>query len=150
MRDHSETRLHMAAVSYLRGEIRNGRNVIRVQSPFPDALFLHPVNEFKDEKEGFWGKAKGILPGADDLLFWWLGGTGAIELKTKSYLAPNQKDFKANFEACGGKWALCKKVSEVRDTLISWGLECRNSNCIEPKLSHNELLALQSEIYRND
>jgi hypothetical protein len=153
MADHSESRLHIAVVDYLRGEIRNGKNVIKVQRPF-DCLFLHPVNEFRDEKEAFWGTRKGILPGAGDLLFWWdsdIGRTlcgektfpkiecGSIELKTTTGLTPRQKDFKAKFEDIGGKHAVCKTVAAVRDTLISWGLHCKNTNVIEPRLSDDEL-----------
>lgn len=150
MQDHSESRLHIAAVQYLRGEIRNGKNVIKVQRPF-DCLFLHPVNEFKDEKEGFWGKAKGILPGAADLLFWWKCNDpkfGAIELKTKSSQSPAQRQFQQDFESHGGRYAICRTVASVRDQLIAWGLACKNKQCIEPRLSHEELLALQVEIYR--
>lgn len=146
MRDNSETRLHIAAVSYLRGEIRTGKSIIRVQKPF-DIIFFHPVNEFKDEKEAFWAKAKGILPGIADLIFFWPNKFGAIELKTKSALSPMQRTFQDSFTRIGGKHAICKKVSEVRDTLISWGLECKNSYTIEPKLSHEEILAIQKDIY---
>ena len=154
-RDNSETRLHIAVVDYLRGEIRNGRNTIRQQVPFPGLVWLHPVNEYKDKDEAYWATRKGILPGAADLLFWFRDvfdvnrpKFGAIELKTKSDLSGNQRTFNMNFEAIGGKFAVCKKVSEVRDTLVLWGLDCKNTNCIEPKLSHDEMLAMQKEIYK--
>lgn len=141
----------MAVVSYLRGEIRNGKSVIKLQTPFSGLIFFHPVNEFKDEKEAFWGKAKGILPGIADFIFFWQNSFGAIELKTQiGTLSSTQRTFKSNFEALGGKYAICRAVSEVRDAIISWGLECKNPQAIEPKLSHNELLAMQAEIYRND
>jgi len=147
MKDYSETRLQIAVVSYLRGEIRSGKLVIQVQKPF-DCIFLHPVNEYKDEKEAYWAKSKGILPGAPDLLFWWTHAFGAIELKTKSSLSATQKAFQHRFMEIGGRFAICKKVSEVRDTLLSWGLPCKNHQTVEPKLSHEELLAFQTEMYK--
>ena len=117
-RDNSETRLHIAVVDYLRGEIRNGRNTIRQQVPFPGLVWLHPVNEYKDKDEAYWATRKGILPGAADLLFWFRDvfdvnrpKFGAIELKTKSDLSGNQRTFKMNFEAIGGKFAVCKIYS---------------------------------------
>lgn len=147
-RDNYETRLQIATVQYLQGQIKNGRNSIKVQKPF-DVIFFHPVNEYVDAKEAFWAKAKGISAGTPDLIFFWQNSFGAIELKSKTgYLSGPQKDFKAHFEPIGGKWGLCRKVSEVRDMLISWGIPCKNTNVIEPRLSHEELMALQVEIYR--
>lgn len=148
-RDYSESKLHFAVVNYLRGEIKNGRHVLKLQKPF-DVLWMHPCNEFVDEKSAFWAKMKGILPGASDLLFWWQGGFGAVELKRLAggSQSPNQRTFQYNFEHVGGKYTVCRKVSEVRDALKSWGLICKNEQCIEPALSHTELLAMQREIYK--
>lgn len=153
LRDHSESRLHIAVVQYLKGEIRSGKNIIQVQKPFPDMMFLHPVNEYKDEKEAFWAKAKGIMPGAADLLFWWqpknfLPCFGAVELKTNTGLSANQKNFSIKFQAMGGKYAICKSVAQVRDCLIGWGLSCKNTQVIEPKPSQQELQAGYLEMLR--
>lgn len=145
IQQHSETMLHMAAVDYLKGELWKGMKLTRVQRPF-DCIFLHPVNEFKDEKEAYWAKRKGILPGAADLLFWWKPyvdvNAGAIELKTRTGLTPSQFKFKEDFIAMGGNWAVCKTVTEVRDTLIAWGLPCKNMHCIEPPLTQAQKIQM--------
>lgn len=160
LRDHSETRLHVATVHYLNGTVRSGRSNIKVQSPFPGLLFLHPVNEFKDKDEAYWGMAKGILPGAADLLFWWgdtlnsgaylvdLMKTGAIELKTGGTLSPSQIKFRDKFTQMGGMYAICRTVAQVRDTLISWGLECKNMQAIEPRASQADRQAGYFEMLR--
>lgn len=153
MRDQSESRLHFAVVEYLRGEIRNGKNIIRVQAPFPGLIWAHFANEIKDKTELFWAIRKGILKGAPDLIMWerinGVSTSMGIELKAAGKnQSPEQRQFQQNFMEKGGKYAICRKVSEVRDTLKSWGLPCKNENAIEPRLSHEELLAMQAEIYR--
>lgn len=153
-RDYSESRLHFAVVDYLNGEIRNGKNIIRAQSPFPGLMFAHFANEIKDETEAYWAKRKGLLPGAPDIIMWDILDdvlfSGAIELKRASGGTQSgaQRDFQYKFESKGGKYAICRKVSEVRDAIIAWGLTCKNMNCLEPKLSHSELLAVQAEMYK--
>lgn len=160
LQDHSETRLQIAVVNYLNGNVRSGKSFIRVQNPFPGLVWLHPVNEFKDEKEAFWGKAKGILPGAADLLFWWkatvntrsylmdIVKTGGIELKTGSGLSANQIKFRDKFSELGGHYAICKTVAAVRDTLIGWGLVCKNMQAIEPAPSKADQQAAYMELIK--
>lgn len=158
LQDHSESRLHIAVVNYLNGNVRSGKSSIKVQAPFPGLLFLHPVNEFKDKNEAYWGVMKGILPGAADLLFFWsttISGfnfphQGAIELKTGSGLSPNQIKFRDKFTATGGHYAVCKTVASVRDTLVSWGLECKNAQAVEPRPSQKQQMAFYNEMCRND
>lgn len=152
-RDQSESRLHFAVVDYLKGEIRDGRNVLRLQMPFPGLLFSHFANEIADKTEAFWASRKGILKGAPDLILWErVNGRSqsmAIELKSKTGAqSPDQKEFQRKFEDKGGLYAICRSVAEVRDRLIAWGLACKNMQVIEPRLSHNELLAMQAEIYK--
>lgn len=164
IRDHSETRLHIAVVHYLRGEIKNGNHIIRVQSPFPGLMWLHPSNEVSSKDDAYWNKLKGIMPGVADLLFWWkherepgnthisnfLPSFGAIELKTNSAMRGNQQDFGIKFKAIGGNHAICKSVASVRDTLVSWGLKCKNEQAVEPKASQQEMQAGYFNMLRSD
>lgn len=152
-RDNSESRLHIATVDYLRGELRNGKATIKLQAPFPGLLFTHPVGEAKDDTERYWSARKGYRPGTPDLVLWerinGISTMMAIELKNKTgSQSPSQRQFQIEFEGKGGKYAICRKVCEVRDTLKGWGLKCYYENCIEPRMSHEEMLAMQKEIYR--
>lgn len=152
VREYKETSLHIAVVDYLKGEIRSGRNTIRQQSPFPGLLYAHFANEIASEKEAYWASRKGILKGAPDLILWdrinGLPQSMAIELKApKGTQSPAQKDFQARFQEKGGLYAVCRSVGEVRDTLIRWGLLCKNTNAIEPKPTKTEMLAFQKAMY---
>lgn len=153
MADHGESRLHIAIVDYLKGEIRQGKNVIRLQMPFPGLLYTHPVGEGKDDTERYWAARKGYRPGTPDLILWdRINGVStnmAIELKAGAgKQSPAQRQFQYDFEFIGGKYAICRTVAQVRDQLKSWGLHCKNENATEPRLSHNQLLKMQEEIYR--
>ena len=135
--DHPETRLHLAVVDYLKGQIRSGKSVLQVIPPFPGLLFTAPTGEKKDKKEAFWAKRKGYKSGTPDLVLWerinGISTMMAIELKAKDGTqSGEQKEFQQAFEAKGGLYAICRKVSEVRDTLKSWGLICKVEFCIEP------------------
>jgi hypothetical protein len=156
LKDHSETRLHIAVVQYLNGEIRSGKNIIRVQRPF-DIMFFHPSNEVTSKDDAYWNKVKGIMPGIADLMFLWgdyiQGGlccyVAAIELKTHTgLLSPHQKNFSVKFQGIGGKYAVCRTVAAVRDTLKSWGLVCKNEQVIEPKPAQEELQANYMELMK--
>lgn len=135
--DFSETSLQIATADYLRGEIHHGKNIIRVQKPFPGLVSMHPCNEFKDAKEAFWAVRKGILKGANDWIFWWPGNNfGTIELKLRGKApSPDQIDFGNKIVDCGGKKGLAYSVAELRDILIGWGIECKNMQAREPQLS---------------
>lgn len=151
-REYKETSLHLKVVEYLNGEIKSGRNVIRLQTPFPGLLFTAPSGETRDEKEAYWHKMKGYRAGTPDLILWnKVDGKSlsmAIELKAvKGVQSLAQKDFQIRFEEHGGKYAVCRSVGEVRDTLIRWGLACKNTNAIEPKPTHSEMLAFQKAMY---
>lgn len=153
MHDQAESRLHIAVVDYLRGEIRSGKNVIRQQAPFPGLLFTHPVGEAKDDTERYWAARKGYRPGTPDLILWekikGISTNMAIELKSpKGTQGAAQRQFQYDFESKGGVYAICKTVAQVRDQLKAWGLKCYNENAVEPRLSHDELLRMQSEINR--
>lgn len=158
--EHSESALHFAVIDYLRGEIRQGKNIIRVQAPFPALLFTAPTGEQKDATEAFWAKRKGYLAGTPDILFWWcktinrpdgsiiwdrISVNAAIELKSSTGTqSPAQREFQRKFEECNGKYTVCRTVAQVRDTLIAWGLECKNKQCIEPAPSAKQRLAMHT------
>lgn len=74
----------------------------------------------------------GVLAGVPDLLFWHDGWFGGIELKTGSSLSDKQKAFKSKFEFAGGKYATCKSVKEVCDTLMLWGVKPHPYQMKEP------------------
>lgn len=153
MSDQREARLQIATANYLKGIIRNGKTVINVQAPFPGLLWTHVSNEQKDAKEAFWGQIKGVRAGTPDILAWerinGVSASLAIELKVKGRpQRPNQKEFQRRFAEKGGLYAVCETVKAVRDQLIVWGLKCYNMNCVEPRLSNEELLAIQAELYK--
>jgi len=132
-RDFTETRLCIATNNYLRGIVKGGRNPIRAQVPFPGLVCTHVANERENAAETVRAHLMGVMPGVYDWLFWWPGRNhGIIELKVKSSLSSNQKNFLAHWQECGfTHHGVAYKVSEVRDTLKSWGLQCRNEACIE-------------------
>lgn len=134
MRDHSETKLTVAVADYLRGEIHQGRQIIKLGVPFPDLLWAFVANEGRSEADGAKFKRFGVRRGMADFLFWHANfKAGAIELKSATGAQSSyQKDFQYRFESCGGKYSICRTVAQVRDTLVSWGLKCENTRCIEP------------------
>lgn len=151
-RDYSETSLHLMVVLYLKGIIKKGGKEYQVQAPFPGLLYCHPNNEQKDKQEAAWGWLKGVLAGVPDFIMWerinGIPQPMAIELKKPGKnQAPTQRTFQYNFEQKGGLYAVCRSVGEVRDTLIRWGLACKNTNAIEPKPTHSEMLAFQKAMH---
>jgi hypothetical protein len=101
-------------------------NHIRLMYPY--ILAIHPANERKcSPQAGARLKAKGVLAGTPDILLWWKlhegMQAGAIELKVgKNTLSEAQIAWRDKFEACGGKWALCRSIDDVRDWLNQWGV----------------------------
>lgn len=99
-----------------------------IRTCYPYVLAIHPANERKcSPQAGARLKAKGVLAGTPDILLWWKvhEGTqaGAIELKVgKNQLSDAQIAWRDKFEACGGKWALCRSIDDVRDWLNQWGV----------------------------
>ena len=122
---------------YLRGRKQHGRNVIMVTVPFPQITFTCVANERTNKAEGGKFKRRGTRAGVTDYLFWWdNAGHGLIEIKDETGgLQPSQRDFKYRIIKHGHKWGMARRVYEVRDLLMSWGLECHNMNCIEPAAS---------------
>lgn len=147
IKGYSETALTIAVSDYLHGNIHHGRNIIKIGVPFPDLLFTFVANEGRSEADGAKFKRMGVMRGISDFVFWWKTadgtfGAGGIELKTEiGKQSPYQRNFEGRMKTLGGKYSVCRTVAQVRDTLISWGLECKNPNCIEPKASMEVRLA---------
>ena len=75
----------------------------------------------------------GLTPGVHDLHFAWagmppnyIGMFGTIELKAKDGRATAaQMNFGYDLIACGHRWAECKSLDEVIETLKRWGFPLR-------------------------
>lgn len=136
-----EYSLQVHVIRYLDGKIKQGRNVINVTPPFPEIQKSWHVYQGRSEDEGFFLKEMGVRPGVHDVHILYKKnnpqagdtGYGTIELKVgKNKQSDYQRDFTSKMITCGHKTDVCYSVAEVRDTLIKWGLECKNPNAIEP------------------
>lgn len=109
----NEDQLHNAVAQYLN------------MCLYKDIVWYHPPNGGKrNAREAAKFKRMGVLAGVPDLCFILPGGTAAyIELKVEgSYLRPSQKQFKKKAEALGAKFAVCRSIEDVRETLNEWGI----------------------------
>lgn len=149
MRSYPEAALQRAVANYLNGEIRKGSSVIRVSVPFPDLLWTSVASESRGESQGAKYKLLGVKRGVPDMLIWHKGIAGAIELKSPTgKQSPHQHDFECKLTRLGHKYAICRHVWEVRDTLVCWGLECKNTNCIEPAPSLEKRMKAARDFFR--
>jgi hypothetical protein len=139
-RNYSEQSLHITIASWLRGVRIIGNKEYPVPIPFPGLIWTHCANQGRSPREGHKLKRMGVRAGVSDFVFWWPSNAAAIELKSPTGTSsPAQKKFRAEFEAIGGKYAVCKTGEEVRDTLISWGLKCHNMAIDAPKPTRAQL-----------
>jgi VRR-NUC domain len=77
---------------------------------FPDWLFLIPESTMHGDSLARTGRFEPAF----------------IELKVPDgYLTPEQKEFRDMCHAMNIKWALCRSYEQVRDTLIEWGVQCK-------------------------
>lgn len=144
----SEYALQTHVIRYLSGKIRRGRNVIQATVPFPDLIFFH-CYQGRTEEDGFFLKELGVKPGVADILLVGHNLFAGIELKVgKNKQSDYQRNFQYKLETYGHKYAVCRTVAEVRDLLISWGLECKNMHCIEPPRSEEEKRKAVWEMYK--
>ena len=117
-----EFRIQCAAINHLTGRVKAGKDWVRGTPAFR-GLFVTHCYQGRDAKEGFFLKMLGVVPGVADLLLIWKGGFGFIEMKTKTgHLSPAQLKFKGFCISAGVRYAVCRTVKEVHDTVISWGL----------------------------
>lgn len=95
----------------------------------PDILFFAVPNGGKrNPREAARLKAMGVLPGVADLLLFWSGGAGAIELKVgRNNQSIEQYRFMQLWQSCGGRLAVCRSLDEVRDAIRAWGAPCREA-----------------------
>ncbi len=134
-RNYSETKLQIKVVEWL-------------QQACPFLLFTHPANQGRSLQEGAKLKRMGVLAGTPDLLFWHNGWFGAIELKTTSGLSDPQKKFRDKFIASGGKYATCKSVADVYETLRRWDVKPYAHQIKEPSPPKHEQYKAAMEFFK--
>ena len=78
-------------------------------------------------------KAMGMRAGVADLAFVIEGQAFFIELKVeksheggRTYLEPEQRQFRDDVQQAGGYFALCRSLDEVMRALRGWGVELQN------------------------
>lgn len=134
----TEYALQVHVMRYLDGKIKQGRNVIQVVMPFPELVAWHCYNG-RSKEEGFFLKELGVMAGVHDVHLMWPDAFATIELKIgKNTQSAYQRTFAMHMQRCRHNTAVCRSVAEVRDTLVGWGLECRNRHVIEPPRSELE------------
>lgn len=89
----------------------------------PDISWWHTPNGGKRSKaEAGRFKAMGVKAGIPDLLFFHRSQLDAIELKVgKNNLTSKQEDVRDQLLREGARYAVCRSLSDVCDTLDEWG-----------------------------
>lgn len=96
---------------------------IRLQ--YPHTLAFHVPNGGKRQpREAARLKLQGVVPGVSDILIFWRGGMGALELKHgKNKPSPHQDYFGDRWQHAGGLYAVCWNLDQVIALLNSWGVK---------------------------
>lgn len=141
-RGNLETKLQISVINYIR-------------MAFPDVLvFAVPNGGKRSMIEAAMMKKMGVLAGVSDLLLFWNGGYGAIELKRPdktAYMSPTQIEFAETWRKLGGRFALCNSLDGVEAALKSWGLTTRYQPPPMEKSGRNMLQQIVAhELYRRD
>lgn len=69
-------------------------------------------------------KRMGVLAGMPDLLLYWRGGAGVIEMKSKGGgLSANQREILERFQRMGHRTAVCRTPKEAEAAVREWGLD---------------------------
>lgn len=117
----TEQQIHISIVSYLRRVL-------------PDGYILHHSrNEgnrggFKGKLDGQRGKQMGVMPGFPDLFLIIDGRSFGIEIKREgAYQTATQKEAERNMQVQGIKYAVCRSVDDVRETLAAWGVRTKET-----------------------
>lgn len=109
-----EDRLHQSIADYMRVQYPQGGRLV----------WFHVPNQNNGNVR--WRqklKRMGVRAGVADLMLKWGGGVGAIEIKVEGgRQSDSQKEFQADWEALGGRYAVCRSIEDVRETLAEWGL----------------------------
>lgn len=108
-RNYHEDKFQIQVASYLHKQ-------------YPQLLWFHcPNGGSRDKREAAKLKAMGVRPGVADIILFWLGGKGAIELKCgKNKQQDTQKFFQSQWVHSGGQYAVCYSLDEVIAVLDSW------------------------------
>lgn len=91
-----------------------------------DCLFFHvpnniPRGDARAKRIGGIMKSMGVMAGVADLLLFWRGGMGAIELKSeKGKQTDSQRLFERQWVYFGGQYAICRSLDEVQRVLNEW------------------------------
>lgn len=141
-RGNMESKLQIAVVNYIR-------------TAFPEVLcFAVPNTAKRSVIEGAMMKKMGTMAGVSDLLLFWLGGMGAIELKRpdkKAYMSDSQIEFSEQWIKRGGKFACCNSLEGVQEALLSWGLTTRYKLPTMERSGRNMFMQVTAyEMYRLD
>ena len=141
-RGNQEFKLQVSVINYIR-------------MAFPDVLaFAVPNGGTRNPIEAAMLKKAGVLAGVSDLLLFWPGGYGAIELKRpdkKAVMSDPQWAFAETWQKCGGKFACCNSSEGVEAALKSWGLVTRYRTPPMERSGRNMLMqVVQHELYRSD
>lgn len=94
----------------------------------PELLFYHvPNGGYRNPREARKLKDMGVRPGVADLAFVLPDGRAAfVELKAgNGRQTDTQKAFQADCDRLGVPYAVCRAVSEVEQTLLTWGVKLR-------------------------
>ena len=95
-----------------------------LRAQYPKLLwFCCPNGGKRNAREAGRLKRMGVLPGVADLLLFWPGGMGAIELKVaKNKQTPAQLAFQDKWETLEGYYAVSRSLEEVIAVLHVWGV----------------------------
>lgn len=140
-RGNQEQKLQIAVCSY-------------VDYALPDVLYFSVPNHGKRGKiDAIMQQKMGLKPGVSDLLFFWIGGIGAIELKVgKNKMTATQHDFANQWRDKGGHFACCYDLNEVEGAFKRWGLTPLFKTPLALQSSEKQMLqqAAMHELYKRD
>ncbi|NBW19116.1 MAG: hypothetical protein EBR82_65185 [Caulobacteraceae bacterium] len=133
-RVNAEYRLQIAVINHLTGRVKTGKDWVRGTPAFA-GLFVTHIYQGRSKEDGFFLKQLGVVAGVADLLLIWRGGFGFVELKRQEGVQSTvQKKFQGFCHSVGVKYAVCRSVREVHDTLTGWGLTPTHGAIKEPDL----------------
>lgn len=107
---HEEDNLQIAVADYLRYQCTH-------------TIWWHtPNGGQRNPREGARFKRMGVMPGVPDILIFWRGGMGGIELKAgKNKQQQSQSNFQYIWQHFGGQYAVCRSIEQVERALREWG-----------------------------
>jgi hypothetical protein len=122
----AEFRIQVAAVKH-------------ISTAFPNVMFTAFPGRPGDAQDGFFKKIMGTKAGVADLLLWYRQNdnliSAAIELKEPyGTWKTAQNKWASAFVSIGGKYAVCRSVKQVHDTLVKWGNVPKHTSIEEPDL----------------